>query len=660
MHIITAWHSGHRRPGTSSRLASNIHIDAKTGAVGVGSLPQVGANLTITSLDARDIDTPALRPPLTIDDANVASLNTSASVSVLGTARAPGTTPGTYCTPAWCSLVPSEWGSGGAINQGIVFDSSDNLLLSGIKDPNPLVVRHLLTEEHIFTTRAAHGWTAIVLKYSSSGHPIWCAMIDTSGENANETANDVSVDGMDNVLVTGSQPAGIDTVVYDGSGAPVQSLARVNDRGAYLVKYSSSGSFLWAKTLEGVGSDGGLGTSCDASSNVYWQVSMNVSASLFDVRVSASSSLAFPTPSASMYSAVLKFNESGGLLWTVYTGPSVSSTIPSPAVDLSGNVYTVYNFTASQCTVYDSSAQAVLQLPSKADAQAYGYLLKISPAGAPTWAATLGGPGATVNVRGVCTDRSLNVVVTGFYSASSSGCPVRDSNGDHVYTLPDTGNQNAMFISKYTPSGMPIWTVRVVGRAEPAYRAPLTVDNSDNIIVCGWYKSTSGCVVYGPNDAARLSAVPHHPNTTNNRILVLKLNSSGEPLWASQTENMLQLTDLYTNSIATDSHDRIAVCGSYLAAQGHFELYDSSGLAVVQGTTEKPHGGFVTMYHDQITPYTLLGHSSSADTFRKVLVNQDVSGTAFVRDLTRPQHLYIVAPGGKKDLVWAEDAWYEL
>ena len=122
-------------------------------------------------------------------------------------------------------------GSSAEFGYGVAVDSSDNIV----------VVGYTLSD-------GAGSNDFLIAKYNSSGTLLWDK---TLGGTGSDTANSVSIDSFDNIVVVGSTAS-------DGAGS--------ND---FLVtKYNSSGTLLWDKTLGGTGSDTANSVSIDSFDNI--------------------------------------------------------------------------------------------------------------------------------------------------------------------------------------------------------------------------------------------------------------------------------------------------------------------------------------------------------------------------------------------------------
>jgi len=103
-----------------------------------------------------------------------------------------------------------------------------------------------------------------IAKYSSAGGWVWSK---TVGGYAYDQGNAIAADGAGNVLVTGyfGKATIGDTGVNFGGGA----LFSAGGFDAFLVKYSVTGQHVWSKRLGGAGTDNGLAVGTDSAGNVY-------------------------------------------------------------------------------------------------------------------------------------------------------------------------------------------------------------------------------------------------------------------------------------------------------------------------------------------------------------------------------------------------------
>ena len=247
-------------------------------------------------------------------------------------------------------------------------------------------------------------------------------------------------------------------ITVDGSGN-VYITGRTSSAGSgsydiLIVKYNIDGVIQWQRTLGGSSTDIGFGIAVDGSGNVYVH------------------GYAYLPGSNNADFLTVKYNSSGTLQWQ----RRLSSTNAKHefangiAVDSSGNVYTV-----GQTNSTDSSYDM--------------FMAKYNTSGTLQWQRSLGGSSTETNPK-ITVDNSGNFYVVG--STQSAGVGKSD-----------------LYIAKFNTSATMQWQ-RCLGLSESDYGYGVGVDDSGNVYVSGYTRSTSG--IQGD-------------------ILIAKYNASGAIQW---------------------------------------------------------------------------------------------------------------------------------
>jgi hypothetical protein len=176
------------------------------------------------------------------------------------------------------------------------------------------------------TVVSAGGKDIYVAKYgSTAGAYVWAAHF---GGALDDLARNVTVDPSGNVLLTGNFAS---TSIDFGGGA----LANTGGANVFLVKLSSTGSYVWAKQFAGTFStlhEFGYGVASNAAGDVL----------LTGAVVSAMDFGCGSTPSDGYYDVfIAKFNSAGTCVWSKRTGAGEGTSI---AADASGNVLVAGDF----------------------------------------------------------------------------------------------------------------------------------------------------------------------------------------------------------------------------------------------------------------------------------------------------------------------------
>lgn len=642
-----------------ARVDADIYTDARTGGMGFGGPPPLHATLgvsgTLTAASATAARCGLAQAALTIDASSAGFLiSTSTDVTVLHSADASGVLVG---SPVWAGRI-----GGGATDYvySVAVDSQSNIFAALRYNSTAMHLQNLITGAPGFKIRAPSSYAVAVVKYDSSGQPLWAASIDSTLWEYSYINRVIAVDMMGNMLLTGSFDDNMNPVVYNGSGVAVsafQGIGSGTGKNSFLVKYSASGSLLWARSMTAMNtSTTAMSVYTDVSGHVYWcsSIKPGVVADLLDVSGVLITQFPSTLPDDS---CVIKFDSSGTLLWKAFVDGSGVDNVTSMAADRSGrNMYFAGNHNSSLCRVCDNSGTPVLSLPAQNNTLTTAYVVQCdSSSGQPLWVATVGSAEGSAYGKVVGTDSSDNVIFAGTVSASGAGFAVRNSSGDNVLTLPATVDL-ASYVVKYSQSGIPMWCARVDGTGNDTLHG-MDIDANDNILVTGVYASTSGAIVYNPSGDACLSLKPSVNSCGD--VFIIKFSSSGQPVWAATVNDAFH-TAGYT--VTTDSSARIYVCG-YCNGSG-VVFADSSGVALRQlPVWPNAVQGFVTMYQDA-KPYALPAVDVSSGVYRKLIVNRDPSGTAAVRDLSQSHpklaQTFTIPPNKAKEFVWLQNAWREL
>lgn len=237
---------------------------------------------------------------------------------------------------------------------------------------------------------------AFLVKFDLNGNRIWATYY---GGPSTEVAQEIAVDNSGNVLLSGvtQSSSGIASGGYQNTyGGGIQD--------AFLVKFNSNGTRLWATYFGGTQNDAGYSVAFDISGNIYFAggtSSSGICFGGFDNTLSGTSD-AF----------LVKFNSNGGHLWSTYYGGTNSETGMDLAVDLNNDIYFSGN-TNSSSGIAASGFQNTL-------VGSYdGFLVKFNSSGNRLWATYYGGIDTESNLY-VTTDNLGKVYVSGYTASTGS------------------------------------------------------------------------------------------------------------------------------------------------------------------------------------------------------------------------------------------------
>ncbi len=367
----------------------------------------------------------------------------------------------------WAFSIGSGWFDSGA---GIDLDSEGNVYVTGSFgganvdfDPAP-------GSSHLLSVNG--GEDIFVAKYDNDGNFLWAHHTGSTG--GNEGGADILVDGVDNVLVTGTfRNANVD---FD-PGIGTFPLSSNGNSDIFVAKYSRGGSLLWAIGMGGEWVDGSSTLGVDAANNVYLIGSFSSLSADFDPHPTNT----FILNSQGNEDAFLaKYSNAGVFEWAFSIGTISIELGTGMAVDPSGNAYITGEFRSAN-TDFDPSPATANLLSSNGNGDI--FLAKYNSSGAHQWAFNIGG---TEWDQGsdVALDGAGHVYITGsFRDVNVDFDP--DPVTEHLY------NSTAIldiFLAKYTTDGVYAGGFHVGGTESESGRC-LAADASGTVYLGGNFYS---------------------------------------------------------------------------------------------------------------------------------------------------------------------------
>jgi len=374
---------------------------------------------------------------------------------------------------------------------------------------------------------------------------VWARTV--SAGNGNSYFNAVAVDSSGNVYAAGCQ-YGNGTYIYGtGVSAQGQGSSKVD---VVLVKYNSSGTALWVRTVSaGNNTSSFRAVAVDSSGNVYAAGNQGGNGTYtYGTGVSAQGVYSDPSVYYASSNVVLvKYNSSGTAEWarTVSAGNNISY-FNAVAVDSSGNVYAAGYQYGNGTYIYGTGVSA--------QGTCIGgnvVLVKYNSSGTAEWARTIitGGENNGSIFNAVAVDSSGNVYAAGY----------QYGNGTYIYgtgvSAQGTSSGNNVVLVKYNSSGTAEWARTVsVGNAYSSFIA-VAVDSSGNVYAAG-NQSGNGTYTYGTGVSAQ--------GTSGDNVVLVKYNSSGTALWVRtvrEGNNNSSSNISSFNAVAVDSSGNVYAAG---------------------------------------------------------------------------------------------------
>ena len=331
-----------------------------------------------------------------------------------------------------------------------------------------------------------------------------------AGGNANETSNSIAIDNLGNIYSVGffkSAEADFD---------PSENVYNVSNQGGsdiFIQKLDAEGNFVWVKTIGDVTNETATDIAIDSNNNLYITGFFEETLD-FDPSDGVAN---LTSESVSSNTFVLKLNSNGEFVW-VKQFAGTTNTGKAIEVDANNNVYTTGSFI--QGVDFDPSG-ATYELISTGAFDF--YIQKMDSDGNFLWAHSFGSDsiGGSESCESISLDTNNNVLLVGRFSNTVDF----DPSPDNEVELTGSGGTDT-FILKLNTNGNFVWA-RNIGAGSIARGNGITSDHLNNVYVTGHFFET---VDFDPSGGVFNISV--NPNDTLGDIFILKLNSSGNFLWA--------------------------------------------------------------------------------------------------------------------------------
>ena len=349
-----------------------------------------------------------------------------------------------------------------------------------------------------------------VTKTDANGNFVWARAFRHQAVAGFGTAIAIDVDASGNVYTTGEY---FGTMDFD-PGTPEFLMTSAANDDVFMCKLDSDGNLVWAKTLEGIGSDEQpKDIEVDATGAIYISGSYRGFID-FDP---GPGTFNLPIPANNVGTFYGKYDTNGNLVWVKeihypvppgYTGwPGGESLI----LDASGNIYSTGTFRATMD--FDPGAGVFnMTAVTSANNEGDAYILKMDNTGAFVWAKRFGS-NSDESVNSIALHGS-NLYITGRYG----GAVVDFDPGAAVVNL--SGDQD--YVSSFDLNGNFIWAKSFGGFFQML--PSVITDGTGNVYVISAFTGTAIDFDPGPG-VFNLTA-------TSYDVYVLKLESDGDFVYA--------------------------------------------------------------------------------------------------------------------------------
>jgi len=366
-----------------------------------------------------------------------------------------------------------------------------------------------------------------IVKYDSDGTILWANSANTA---YNYDVHSICADARGNVYVIGNFNAptitfGAITLTNTNSG---------NSPEVFLVKYSSDGTVLWARSAGGSTGEAGKDVTTDGNNNVY------ITGSFTSTFTIGSTTL---TSAGSSDVFLVKYDPNGTFLWAKSEGSQYTEHGHCVTTDASGNVYLAGLFASSTITIGTTT------LTNSVSYEYYTsdvFIAKYTPAGEVLWAKSAGGT-RNDNVYEISSDNSGNLYIGGDFESATftiGTTTITNAVNDILFSSIDA------YIAKYTSDGTLQWVNTIAGIYDD-YIGDICTDTYGNVYATGCLSNSN--ITTGTTSTINLIL------TGTPAAYIVKYAPDGSALWA----NILNESLSGGASINTDASNNLYSLGDF-------------------------------------------------------------------------------------------------
>jgi hypothetical protein len=415
-------------------------------------------------------------------------------------------------------------GTASDLSYSVAVDGSNNVYMAGIFSGTV----NFNTDGGTDSRTSAGSNDIFVTKINSDGSYGWTK---TAGGTGLDIAYGITVDGLNNIYVTGTFGGTVNFNTDGGTDNKVS--AGSND--LFIMKLNSDGSYGWTKRAGGSGLDVAYSVTTDGSNNVYVVGSFTGTAN-FNTD-GGTDNLSAGGIQDDIF--VMKLNSDGSYAWTERVGANTADTAFSVTTDGSNNVYVAGRFTGTVNFNTDGGTSNLTSLGTDDIA-----IMKINSDGSYGWAKRIGGTGSDM-ARGITTDSLNNIYITGFFNGTVNF----NTDGGTDNKVSSGGND--VFITKLNSDGSYGWTKKFGGSAADIGFG-IATDGLNNIYTAGSFSSTVNFNTDGGTDSKTSAGLTD--------IFVSKLNNDGSYDWSRKVGGT---SDDIAYGVAGDSVNNLYVSGGF-------------------------------------------------------------------------------------------------
>jgi hypothetical protein len=419
--------------------------------------------------------------------------------------------------PQWVDDIGGP--SSNCISSAVQSDSQNNVYVTGFYngtvDFDPSTAVYNLTSVGEFDT--------FVAKYTSAGKLIWA--ISIGGSNT-EQVNSMAIDQNGNPTISG-QYNSTDFDVDPGPGKTILSSQGGYD--AFVVKFTTNGALMWAKSIGGYATDYGGHISTDSQGNIIETLRYQATVTV--------GSQSFNSQSGNFNGLAIKYDSNGNVLWAINIGDNIDSEISGAEVDSQNNVIITGPFQGTDN--FNPLGSTPVTLNGNGDGV---FVAKYTSSGILIWAKCFYG---SVANSFVCIDSQNNIYVD---------CPFTSNMNFNGTSLNPTGSQD-IFLAKYSSGGTFQFVKDIGGQYSNVFNYSIRCSKDDNIFITGYF---SGTIDFDPSPTSVANLTYHGQQD----FFLAKYDSNLNYKWAFNGGNA-SCSSCLGRSIAIDGNNNVLFTGGF-------------------------------------------------------------------------------------------------
>lgn len=369
------------------------------------------------------------------------------------------------------------------------------------------------------------------------------------GGTSMEYAQAIAVDPSGNVYIAGTFSG---TVDFDPSASTFNLSGFSGSADIFLAKYSSTGTFIWAKQIGGTNTEKAYDVACDATG--AWLAGNFMGTCDFDPSAATSNttSLGGGTDGDGFFA---KYDVNGNFQWGVRIGSTANDRCIGITTDASQNAY-ITGFIGFNADFDPSASSFSLNVSGTYNT----YFAKYTSAGALTFAKQI--TGGYSEGDDIALDGSGNILLTGSYATSNDFDPSAATANLSTSSL----TQLDIYLAKYDPSGNYTFA-KQIGGIGVDIGFQVRPDASGNIYLGGVFSNSCD---FDPT--ATTSVIT---SAGQGDLFVAKYTSAGNLSWATGTGGT---SNDYCYGLGVDASSNVYITGRFLGTNIDFDPSASSSV----------------------------------------------------------------------------------